>query len=320
MNKRSRLFALSACVLLLLALSACQATSNNDVHLTIEVHADRSCTTIIEFYAPPVSDWLLNRVSETPTPEDQEPRFNLDRTVRESGEYVALVTRFDDVADLQNLINTASSAQNLMPWLLEMIHSADPEIELPDFVLESFSELPVPFSQFRMTVDPESAMWTTYTFEAAVNQTTSKLVTGFTRMTYHVRLPGLVDSHNADGREKGTLTWRLVEGQALDMRAHSRLSKLPGGNLTLWVGAPVALVLVAGAIVALVYCIQSRCKKKAQSSGYFDDSDALIYDSDDPGEGAGAWDAEYDDQDSWSSFDDAYDDQDDSTSQEPYDD
>jgi len=257
----------SVFVCLLLGAVACESLGRGDVHLTVEVREDRSCSLQAEFDFSLVSDWLLALVPKTkPQPDDPQDRsLELLQTTRDSQEYAAVLVHFADVNDLQNLINTTGFVQKALPWLEKLLETLGEDVEIPDFVASVLSDLPTPFSSFQVRVNDSSPLWTTYEFEAEVNATTASLMAPFADVTYHVILPGLVTSNNAHRREQGALTWDLREGQALEMRARSRVSKLPGGNVGLWILGGVGILILVAIVGGGVYWTVSRSRRGAPS-------------------------------------------------------
>lgn len=112
------------------------------------------------------------------------------------------------------------------------------------------SNRPTRFGHF-WRVNDASPLWTTYEFEAKANATTSNLVGPFDDVAYQVVLPGSVTSSNAHYKEQGVPTWNLREGQVLEMKARSRVSKLGVGSIGTWILGGVGILALA--LIAVVW-------------------------------------------------------------------
>jgi hypothetical protein len=290
-------------VALLLAANACTPLDRGDVHLTVEVQEDHSCSLQVEFDIPPLSDWfgsLMPEIQNTQdNPRSQEQPLELLRTSRDSQEYSAILIHFSDTNRLESLVNTASFAQEVLPWLEDLLETADEEIGVPDEVTSVLSNLPTPFSRLQIRMNDASPLRTTYQFEAEVNATTSSLVAPFADVAYHVILPGSVASSDAHRTDHGVLTWDLREGEALHMEAQSRVSKIGLANTGVWILGIVCILLLALIAGSVIYYSMSRRRRtvpfrpgqvKEPDSDYSDD--------------CGDPDIEISSQDIWSEYED----------------
>lgn len=259
-----------ALIALFVATSSCTPLGRGDVHLTVDVQEDNAGSLQAEFNISPVSDWFGALIAEIQDeqgkPRSREQTLELLRTRRGSQDYTAVLIHFSDVNQLATLVNTATFAQGLLPWLEELLEATDEDLEVPDDVAYVLSNVPIPFSRFEIRVDDTSPLWKLYEIEAEVNVATSRLVGPFADVAYHVVLPGHVTSSNAHRTDQGVMTWDLQEGKALEIQASSRVSKLGTANTGTWLlgGAGVlALALIVGGVV---YWSMSR-RRRAVSPG-----------------------------------------------------
>lgn len=235
--------ALAVLVCLPLALAGCQAglPFRGDVHLTVTVEHRDLCELLLEARAGSLSALLLDLIPEGQTQRATAKTASLAmmRTERDGKEYAALQVRFDSVDNLVNVMNAPNLARLLLEWLGSLT-------EVPEPLRQVVENVPTPFSQFSIEVEESSSWQREFHFVAEVDAAIADLLTEYTDITYHVRLPGIGAGNNAQYKEQGALAWRLRPGEPLRMEAHSRMILGQAWLSTTWCwGGAMIVVLLA---------------------------------------------------------------------------
>ncbi|MGQ9595554.1 MAG: LppM family (lipo)protein [Anaerolineae bacterium] len=207
---------LALSLMLVLGLAGCadlpQAVKP-DVHVTVGVAQDGKCLLMGEVALHPLVDPLIQqgieilRAEAAKAKEVRNPEVKV--TEREGRRYHALLLHFNSPQDLNAFVGT--------PYLLNALLRA----------MQVEGEIPALFSGFEVRIDrdPQQAP-TRFSFTATIPEITVQALSGI-QLTFHVRLPGRIASHNADSVNDGnTATWKMPPNGTFSMRAEANASTL----------------------------------------------------------------------------------------------
>lgn len=253
------------------AVTLAQDPSKPDIHFSFIIEKDGSNTTSIEIAVNPLVDPLIKKGIEFvkdslgKTAKKKHARYEVTTTTRDKREYQALVIRYDNLGDLNALMNTPQMLSGLFKFL--------PNAEIPSL-----------FSRFLAT-SQETDHGLIYEFNARMEPEVTQALS-FANVTIHVTLPGSIDNHNADEEDPKAkeLIWVMQPGYPLEISASSSISRgisgvLPtdGGLLStivIWGGGVLLVILFLLIIFWLIRTVRrSRSDDDEFYDGFYDYED-----------------------------------------------
>jgi len=218
-----------------------QNPANPDVHFTFDINADGSNSVLIEVAVNPLLDPLLRQglKSLKGFASKRAREIEITETTRDGRTYNALIVHFDSLGDLNAFINTPQMLSGL----------------LASFAFEA--RIPSLFSSFSATSENISDR-KAFRIEATIDAGTTEFLR-FLNLTFHVRMPFDVQSHNAPIVQAQELTWPVTPGEPLIMSVTAIASNMIiTSNMPLLMGLGFILLLI---IVVVGFILYQRSQK-----------------------------------------------------------